>query len=132
MIETILDPSQILGSGYTVDMLAFCLEYAIRLNPNERFGYFKPVPPEMDRSIRLFGQHPFEDSAPFPRPLTPRELALELLKYTNASKEKGPARYPINPRDEIMMKGWTISQCADVVDEKGHPLIAAYAAWIKP
>jgi hypothetical protein len=86
----------------------------------------------MDRSIRIFGQYPFKESVPFHQPLSPRELAVGLIKYIEARNPEDRARYPDRPVEIGLVKGWTISRCTDLTDENGNPLVAAYAAWIKP
>lgn len=133
MIETtLLEPSQVIGHGYTMDTLGFCLEYAIRFGSDKRFRYYKIIS-GMDRSIRVFGHGPFEGSISLPQPLHAQELAIQLVHYIDPPTwALDRARYPIKPADGIVVKGWTISRCAELVDDTGSPLIAAYATWVSP
>ncbi|HEY5221306.1 MAG TPA: hypothetical protein VIJ29_04160 [Candidatus Paceibacterota bacterium] len=74
-----------------------------------------------DRSVRIFGQRPFEDSVGSPVILNPKEVARQLMHFADMG-----ARYPAN-RDLYDAKGWTIHKA---IDEDGNVFIGAYATWV--
>jgi hypothetical protein len=127
-LENFLAPSNVIGRGCTISILEHCLAFAIGNKPGSYFNYMRPFP-GMDYSIRVLGEKPFEESASFHRPFSPEELAMSLLKYSEASQPENRARYPIRPSLSAI-KGWTISKSAADVDEERNPLVAAYATWI--
>ena len=126
-LKNFLDPANVIDRGSDISTLKECLAFAIG-NRHGHFNYMRPFL-GMDFSIRVFGEKPFEGSASFHRPLSPEELALILLEYSNARREESRARYSVQ-RDLFTDKGWAISRSADDVDEEGNPLIAAYATWV--
>jgi hypothetical protein len=122
MVEVLLDPANVIGTGGDVLTLQELIVFALREKTEPCISYSKPVP-GTDRSIRLFGKGTFEGCSSYPKPLSAQELALQLVHFSDA-------RYPRAP-SAIAKKGWTISRCAEIVDDSGSPLIVAYATWIE-
>lgn len=127
IIDELLAPPQVIGSGCDISTLTRCLEFAVREKPEAVFKHFRPIP-GMDRSIRLFGHYPFAGSVQSRYPLDPHGLTKELMKYSHARQPEDRARYR-QMENPSAMKGWTISRSVDFLDEQGYPIIAAYATW---
>jgi hypothetical protein len=127
-LENFLAPSNVIGQGCDVPRLTELLTFAIGNKPGLHFNYMRPFP-ETDRSVRVLGKKPFEGGVSFPRPMSPEEMALSLMKYSDSRQPVDQARYSTQPSSSAI-KGWMISRSADDLDEQGDPLVAAYATWI--
>jgi hypothetical protein len=115
----------IIGESSDPEILTVCLRLALWNTFGEKFGHFAPLT-GFDRSIRIFGQEPFENSVPLPQPLSPHGLAHELARLARTE-----ARYPARTEagTAFASKGWTILTI-DEKDAKGNPLVVAYATWL--
>ncbi len=111
-----------IGASDDKTHLSKCLMIALGGLPGKKFRYLAPLRGR-DRSIRIFGQEPFEDSVDFPQPFGPTELAAELMRLTGSQE----ARYP--PRGILESPGWAILTL-DETDSGGNRLTVAYTKWI--
>jgi len=129
VIEALLSKQYVIAHGHDVPTLALGFWLAIGQKPEGRLCHFKPVNGK-PYSIRIFGQNPFENSIPLWKPMSSTELAAYLMATSHTERPLDQARYEERGSDPSGRKGWTISRSVDIVDEKGCPLVVAYAAWI--
>lgn len=117
-----LSASEIIGWGCNINTIRRCLELALKDCPEKSFKYIGIVS-GLDRSVRVFGQNPFENSIALSYPINTENLARELVPLARTE-----ARY-FPTKNSSGGKGWTIHKATD---GDGNIFVAAYATWIDP
>ncbi len=117
-----LSASEIIGRGYDADTIRRCLELSLKDFGEKSFRYLALIP-DLDCSVRVFGQNPFKNSIFLCRPINTEDLARELVRLARTEARYSPTK------DFFREKGWTIHKA---IDGDGNLLVAAYATWIEP
>lgn len=88
MVKCDMSTSEVIGRGYNTETLSNHIRRSLEGSQGMTLGHFRPDVGQ-DRSVRIFGQRPFEKSVAVPVVLDPEGVARELMFFTRVG-----ARYP--------------------------------------